>query len=141
MEDFYLPKVKHIGRNIAKIREFRGIKQESLAIDLGISQQAISKLESEQTISEEKLKQIADALGVTSDTIKNFDEEKIIYNINNVQNNTNTFSENTFEQPANIYGQVGSQINPIEKLAELYERLLQSEKEKLELIKKIRNEG
>ena len=35
----------HHGRNVKRIREMLGIKQEALAIDLGISQQAISALE------------------------------------------------------------------------------------------------
>ncbi|AOC93931.1 hypothetical protein BB050_00789 [Flavobacterium anhuiense] len=30
-------KPKHIGRNISRIREFRGMKQEALAIALGMS--------------------------------------------------------------------------------------------------------
>ncbi|RAJ31154.1 helix-turn-helix domain-containing protein [Pedobacter cryoconitis] len=138
MEDFYIPKVKHIGRNIAKIREFKGIKQEALAIDLGLSQQAISKLENEENISDERLKQIADALGVSLDIIKNFDEERVIYHINNVQNNNVT--DSTFENGSALNGQFNNQFNPIEKLSELYERLLESEREKIELIKKIRNE-
>ncbi|MCX2432687.1 helix-turn-helix transcriptional regulator [Pedobacter sp. GR22-10] len=35
----------HIGRKISRIRESHGMKQEALAIELGISQQAVSKLE------------------------------------------------------------------------------------------------
>lgn len=35
----------HIGRKIARIRELRGMKQETLAEKLGISQQSVSHLE------------------------------------------------------------------------------------------------
>jgi transcriptional regulator with XRE-family HTH domain len=35
----------HIGRKISKIRELRGMKQEYLAAELGISQQMVSKIE------------------------------------------------------------------------------------------------
>lgn len=35
----------HHRRNVKRIREMLGIKQEAMAIDLGISQQAISALE------------------------------------------------------------------------------------------------
>jgi transcriptional regulator with XRE-family HTH domain len=35
----------HIGRKISKIRELKGMKQETLALELGISQQAVSKME------------------------------------------------------------------------------------------------
>jgi len=33
----------HIGRKISRIRELRGMKQETLAIELGVSQQTVSK--------------------------------------------------------------------------------------------------
>ncbi|PHR87060.1 MAG: transcriptional regulator, partial [Leeuwenhoekiella sp.] len=35
-------KPNHIGRKIARIRELRGMKQETLAEELGISQQSVS---------------------------------------------------------------------------------------------------
>jgi len=38
-------KPKHIGRNISRIRELRGMKQEALAIAIGMSQQTISNIE------------------------------------------------------------------------------------------------
>jgi transcriptional regulator with XRE-family HTH domain len=138
MENLHLSKEKHIGRNIAKIRELRGIKQKTLAVDLGLSQQAICKLEKEETIGEERLKQVADALGVTPEIIENFDEESVIYNINNVQYNTVT--DSTFEQGSGIAGQMTNNFNPIEKVTELYERLLESEKEKLDLVKKFKKQ-
>ena len=40
----------HIGRKISRIRELRGIKQEVLAAELGLNQQAISKIENSATI-------------------------------------------------------------------------------------------
>lgn len=39
-------KPKHIGRNISRIRELRGMKQEALAIAIGVSQQSVSNIES-----------------------------------------------------------------------------------------------
>lgn len=35
----------HLGRKVGRMRELLGVKQETLAADLGISQQAVSKLE------------------------------------------------------------------------------------------------
>lgn len=124
-----------IGEKIERIREFRGIKQETLAATLGISQQSVSKLEKEESIDDEKLKRVADALGVTPEVIKNFDEQKVIYNINNVSNITSTITDNTFDQNAAIIGALGQQFNPLEKIVELYERLLEIEKEKMELLR------
>jgi transcriptional regulator with XRE-family HTH domain len=42
----------HVGKNIGKIRELLGIKQESLAFTLKISQQTISKIEQTANLRE-----------------------------------------------------------------------------------------
>ncbi|HEY1022626.1 MAG TPA: helix-turn-helix transcriptional regulator, partial [Flavisolibacter sp.] len=57
----------HIGRKISRIRELRGMKQEALAAELGISQQAVSKLEQSEKIEEEVLEKVANILGVTKE--------------------------------------------------------------------------
>jgi transcriptional regulator with XRE-family HTH domain len=113
----------HIGRKISRIRELRGMKQEALAAELGISQQAVSKIEQSE---EAALDKIANALGVSVSVIKNFDDEKAINLFNNIYNNQ--FHENAV-------GFIYQQFNPIEKVIELYERLLASEREKVELLK------
>jgi transcriptional regulator with XRE-family HTH domain len=102
-----------------------GVKQEALAADLGITQQEVSKIEQQEEIEEEVLSQIAGVLGISSEVIRDFDVERAIYNINNIR-------DNTFEQGAISIAQ---QFNPLEKIIELYERLLQSEKEKVDLLK------
>ncbi len=73
----------HIGRKICRIREIRGIKQEALAQELGITQQQVSRLEQSDTVEEEVLEQIAKVLGVTSDAIHKFNEEAVFNIINN----------------------------------------------------------
>jgi len=118
------PKKKQHGKNLQKIRVHLGVKQETLASDLGISQQTVSKIEQQEEIEDELLEKIAKALGVSSNLIKNFDEEKAVYNINN-------FRDNTFEEGATAIAQ---QFNPIEKIVDLYERLLKSEREKIEIL-------
>jgi len=102
------------------------MKQEALAADLGVNQQVISKIEKQEEIEEGLLNQIASVLGISAEVIKDFDIEKAIYNINNIR-------DNTFEQGATSIAQ---QFNPLDKIVELYERLLQSEREKIELLKK-----
>ena len=116
---------RHVGRNLQKIRVYMGVKQEALAMDLGISQQEISKIEKQDEIEEGVLAKIAGVLGVSPEIIRDFDVEKAIYNINNIR-------DNTFEQGSTS---VAQQFNPIDKIVELYERLLQSEREKIELLK------
>ena len=78
----------HIGRKISKIRELKGIKQETLAAELGISQQAVSKIEQNAEVEEEALIKIAKILGVTPEAIKNFSEEAVV-------NYFNTFNDNS----------------------------------------------
>ncbi len=116
---------RHVGRNLQKIRVYLGMKQEALAADLGVSQQEISKIEKQEEIEGELLTQIATVLGVSAEVIKDFDVERAIYNINNIR-------DNTFEQGSTSIAQ---QFNPLDKIVELYERLLQSEREKVELLK------
>lgn len=111
----------HEGKNVKRIREILGIKQDNLAIDLGLSQQAVSQLEQKESIESELLEKVAKALKVTPEAIKNFNEQAVINNINN------TFHDNSLL--------INNQFNPIEKIVELYERLLQSEKEKIEMIR------
>ena len=101
------------------------MKQEALAADLGVNQQVISKIEKQEEIEEGLLNQIASVLGISAEVIKDFEVEKAIYNINNIR-------DNTFEQGSTSIAQ---QFNPVDKIVELYERLLQSEREKVELLK------
>lgn len=126
-------KALHIGRKISRIRELRGMKQEALALELGISQQAVSKIEQSAEVEDDALSKIAAVLGVSAEAIKNYSDEAVIYNI-----------QNNYEGSNNHGANVGHQFNfnPIEKLVELfeenkslYERLLASEKEKVELLK------
>lgn len=121
-----MPAKKHDGKNLQKVRVHLGVKQEVLAADLGMSQQAISKIEQQEEIEDELMARIAEILGVSPELIKNFDEEKAIYNINN-----NNYRDATIAEGATA---VVQQINPIEKIVELYERLLKSEREKIDIL-------
>lgn len=115
-----------IGRNVQRIRVFLGIKQETLAAGLGISGSEVSKIERQDEIEEELLSRISGVLGVSSEMIRNFDAEKAIYNINN------SYKDATISEGGTA---IVLQVNPLEKIVELYERLLQSEREKIELLK------
>lgn len=128
----------HIGRKISRIRELRGMKQEALAHVMGITQQAISKIEQSEMVEEETLEKVAHALGVTKEGIKAFSEE-IVFNI--ISNTFQDFHDNAQASALNH----NCTFNPIDKIVALYdekvallERLLASEKEKVELLKKDR---
>jgi transcriptional regulator with XRE-family HTH domain len=78
----------NIGRKIGRIRELRGIKQEILAEELGVSQQTVSRMEQSEVVEKELLEKVAKILGVTPDAIKNFSEEAVV-------NYFNTFNDNS----------------------------------------------
>jgi transcriptional regulator with XRE-family HTH domain len=123
-------KPKHIGRNISRMRELRGMKQEALAQAIGTNQQAISGIESSETVDPAKLKEIAKALGVTVEAIENFSEESVF-----------NFFNNFYDNSAN-HGQVNGpfnscNFNPLDKVVELYERLVLAEREKVEYLEKL----
>lgn len=117
-----------IGRKVERVRKLRGLTQEEVASDLGISKQALSKLEQSETIEEERLKQIASVLGVTLEGLKKFNDESVL-------NNTNNFYESVNNSSVNNGFECNTVINnPVEKIIELYESLLKSEREKVEIL-------
>jgi transcriptional regulator with XRE-family HTH domain len=122
------PKI-HEGRNVKRFREMLGIKQEALAYELGDewNQKKISILEQKESINNEILERVAKVLKVPAEAIRNFDEETAIHN---VQNNYDNAVVNA--GPGVNYQ---CTINPLDKIVELYERLLASEQEKIELLK------
>ena len=122
-------KPKHIGRNISRIRELRGMKQEALAIAIGVSQQSVSNIEGSEIVDEEKLIAIAEVLGVSAEAIKNYSDETVL----NVINNTFTSHDSSTINAINIQ----PNFNPLDKVIELYERLVQAEKDKVEYLEKL----
>ncbi|PBJ11480.1 helix-turn-helix domain-containing protein [Flavobacterium sp. ACN6] len=124
-----LTKPNHIGRKISRIRELRDMKQEALAQALGTNQQTISAIENSETIDEEKLKAIAEALGVSVEGIKNFSEEAILNNIQNNYEGSVVHSGPTVNHNCSF--------NPLDKVVELYERLVQAEKDKVAYLEKL----
>ena len=121
---------RHVGRNLQRIRVYLGMKQEALAADLGVNQQVISKIEKQEEIEEGFLKRIAEVLGISEEVIKDFDVEKTIFYINH-----HNYKDANISEGATTYAIV-QQINPLEKIVELYERLLKSEQDKIEILKK-----
>lgn len=126
-------KSNHIGRKISRIRELKDMKQEALAQALGMSQQSISAIENSETIDDEKLSQVAKALGVSAEAIKNFTEENMINYFNNFYDNSCNGANGMFH--ANYCS-----FNPLDKVIELYERMVQAEKEKVEYLEKLLKE-
>lgn len=122
-------KPNHIGRKISRIRELRGMKQEALAAELGMSQQSVSHLEQSESIEEEKLEKVAKALGVTKEGIKKFSEDAVLNIISNTFNSHDTSTLNAVNLQPNF--------NPLDKVVELYERLVEAEKEKVKYLEEL----
>lgn len=122
---------KHIGRNISRIREIKGMKQITLAELLGVSQQQVSIIENSESVEDSKLESIAKILEVPVEAIKEYSDDKVM----NIINSTITDSP--------IYNNFCT-FNPLDKLIEaheenkkLYERLLEVEKEKVAYLEKL----
>ena len=112
------PKIHH-GRNIKRLRDILGVKQEQIAFELNLTQQAVSKLEQKDVIDDETLVKVAKVLKVPVEAIKNFDDEATI-----------SFVANTFNDSTAVGYNYYCTFNPIDKIVELYERMLEMEREK-----------
>jgi transcriptional regulator with XRE-family HTH domain len=131
MENENLIQMLHIGRKIERVRRLRGITQSELGEALGgISKQAVSKIEQSEKIDDEKLKRIAEALGVTEEGLKKYNEESVLYY-------TYNFYENSGVSAASIGAHHIETFNnfPVEKTIELFEKLLEKERKKFEKVK------
>ncbi|WP_207535706.1 helix-turn-helix domain-containing protein [Desertivirga arenae] len=133
-------KPAHIGRKISRIRELRNMKQDSLAFELGVSQQTVSRMEASETVDDEMLEKVAKVLGVNKEVIKNFSEEAVFNIIGNTVNNHDNGSLFNYYPTFNPLDKLMEAIEENKSLYEenkkLYERLLQSEKEKVEILMK-----
>jgi len=128
----------HQGRNLKRFREMLGIKQESLAFDLGEewNQKKISMLEQKDVIEDSLLKQISSALKIPVEAFQNFDEEKVVNII------SNTFNDQSYGY--NYYSTFN--VNPTEKWLEALEEikrlnleLLKAKDEQIKTLEKLLN--
>lgn len=123
----------HEGRNVKRFREMLGIKQDALAYELGEdwNQQKISLLEQKETIDAPLLQRVADIMKLPVDAFKNMTDEQAVNIISN-----NTF-DNCAQPVAGTANYHECSFNPIDKMVELYERMLQQQKEMIEKLEKL----
>jgi len=129
------PKAVHHGRNVKRFRELQDMKQEALAEKLGEgwTQKKVSLIEGTEVIDQALIEELAKALQVSPEAIRNLNDELII---NYIQNNYDHSSNNNS-------GHMTIQ-NPIDKIMELqdektklYEALLKEKDEKIALMQKM----
>lgn len=121
----------HQGRNVKRFREMLGIKQEALAFDLGEdwNQKKISLLEQKDVVEETLLKRISEVLKIPVEAFQNFDEEQAINII------SNTFHDGSIAHAT--AENIQCTFNPIDKIVELYERMLKEKDEMIDKLEKI----
>lgn len=128
-EELTIGRVHH-GRNIRRTRIEKNINQEGLSELVHLSQPAISKYEKMRVIDDEMLQRFARALNVPFDYLKTLEEDaQTVVFENNTVNNSDQGGTNThvgyIENDTDV-----TNFNPIDKITELYERLLKEKDEK-----------
>ena len=129
-EAIEVTKAVHQGKNVKRIREILGIKQDTLAIQMGLTQQAVSHLEQKETLDSKQIEEIARILKVSPDIIRHMTDEAA----NNFINKFNDYSGFNFQC---TFNPLDKYIEAMEANKALYERLLASEKQKLDLLQKV----
>ena len=124
----------HEGKNVKRIREMLGVKQEALAMDLGITQQAVSQLEQKEALDKELLEKIAEVLKVPVEAIKNFDEQTAVQIIASNNYGKDQSSAVNFQC---TFNPLEKYIEQVEENKKLYEALLKSEREKIALLEEM----
>ena len=119
---------KHHGHNIKRLRRASHIKQEALALDLGILQQTMSRVEGQEKVDDELLQKISAILKVPVDVIKEMEEDpaNVIIENNNFENNN----------AVNLSGNCVNTFNSLDKIIELYEHLLNKNEHEFQELKK-----
>ena len=124
METTTVKKGNH-GANIRRWREWRGMKQEALADEIKVSQATLSGYEKKDKLESEVLEKVAKALDIPVAAITDIDNDTSV-NIFSGTWNDNAVAQNY--QPT---------FNPIDKIVELYDKLLKAEQEKVAMLQEV----
>ncbi|MDR2956084.1 MAG: helix-turn-helix domain-containing protein [Prevotella sp.] len=129
----------HQGRNIRIARNFQNITQEDLAFKLNLSQSKVSDLELKETLEDELLDKFAAALNIPIGFLKNFEPQEFMksYTVTDNTLNNNAAENSPESVTQQIIGDTEQTYiyNPLEKVSELYERLLKEKEQQIEEIK------
>lgn len=113
----------NVSSNIKKIREIKGFSQDYVATKLDITQNSYSKIERGEThLTIDKLSAICKVLEIDFNTLFNFNENLIF---NNCKQTGNFGNNNTLV------------LNTIEKLEEVYNKLIQSKDSEINTLKEV----
>jgi transcriptional regulator with XRE-family HTH domain len=121
----------HQGKNISRFRQMLGMKQDLLASIMGDdwTQMKISRLEAKDEIEDGILDEVARALKIPVEAIKNFDEDTAI---SIVANTFTDFKDNAVASAMNYY----PSFNPIDKIVEILEQANKEKNDEIALLRK-----
>jgi len=137
-EELTIGRVHH-GRNIRRTRIEKNMNQEGLSELVHLSQPAVSKYEKMKVIDDEMLQRFARALNVPFDYLKTLEEDAqtVVFENNTVNNSEQSAGGANIsmgivksDTEDSINDSRVNNFNPIDKITELYERLLKEKDEK-----------
>lgn len=137
----------HHGRNLKGIQNALDISQNQLAEKLGEAwnQQRISDLETKERIEVDLLGNVAKALNVPVDTIKNYSPEALVTYIQNNHSGANASTGSINSGGENYlnhcnFNPLDKYVEQVEKNEKLYQELLKVEREKIDLLERMLND-
>ena len=113
------------GANARRWREWRNINQDVLAERIGVSHATLSGYEKRDKLEPDILAKIAEALNIPVEAITEMEEGASI-----------NIVANTFDNQSSAVNWCPT-FNPIEKIFELYDKLLEAEKEKVAMLQEV----
>ena len=94
----------------------------------------MSKIEQNENVDDNTLERVAKALGVHPEAIKNLDEQASVYNIVTNHGTVTGLANQNYNCTFNPFDKWAEALEKNEKL---YEALLKSEREKVEMLQKL----
>ena len=114
----------HHGHNIRRTRIEKNMNQDILSEKVSMSQPTVSRYESMRIIEDDILERFAKALNVPKDYLKTLEEDapSIVFENNSITNNGGNNTQAGLNDEISNDNRITN--NPIDKITELYERLL-----------------
>jgi transcriptional regulator with XRE-family HTH domain len=126
----------HIGQKIKKIRELRNLTQEYLANQIGMRQESYSKIETNRhSVTMEKLEKIAETLGMNVQDLINFDEQRVLFNIQN--NNQQDAQIGYFQEVETLKALYDKMLS---QQTQLYDKIIQQQREEIAFLRSLLQE-
>jgi transcriptional regulator with XRE-family HTH domain len=126
----------HEGRNVKRFREMLGIKQDTLAFELGDdwTQKKISLLEQKETIEPDILSLVSGVLKIPVEAFQNFDEEQAV---NIISNTINNHDQSAVIQYNPVFNPIEKWLEALEEIKRLNAEVIKEKESKIKLLEEI----